>query len=151
MIDTLFVCKANVQRSQVAEGLYNSYSKVSKSISCAGVEARKEKYNGKPEKIITSILLEDGIDLSKQNINYITDFNLNELNKLKRVIFLFNPINEKIIDKECLINGESVYEYFRNKLYIEIIIHEIQDPYKLSFDKTVQIYKQLNDFIKKLN
>lgn len=151
MIDTLFVCKANVQRSQVAEWLYNSYSKVSKSISCAWVEARKEKYNWKPEKIITSILLEDWIDLSKQNINYITDFNLNELNKLKRVIFLFNPINEKIIDKECLINWESVYEYFRNKLYIEIIIHEIQDPYKLSFDKTVQIYKQLNDFIKKLN
>lgn len=151
MIDTLFVCKANVQRSQVAEWLYNSYSKVSKSISCAWVEARKEKYNWKPEKIITSILLEDWIDLSKQNINYITDFNLNELNKLKRVIFLFNPINEKIIDKECLINWESVYEYFRNKLYIEIIIHEIQDPYKLSFDKTVQIYKQLNYFIKKLN
>lgn len=151
MIDILFICKANVQRSQVAEWLYNSYSKVSKAISCAWVEARKEKYNWKPEKNITSILLEDWIDLSKQNINYITDFNLNELNMLKRVIFLFNPINEKIIDKECLINWESVYEYFRDKQYIEIIIHEIQDPYKLSFDKTLEIYKKIDNFIKKLS
>lgn len=150
MIDTLFICKANVQRSQVAEWLYNHYSKNSKSISCAWVEARKEKYNWKPEKLITSILLERGVDISKQNINYITDFKQEELEKIKKVIFLFNPINENTIDSECLIKWIWVYKYLKNKENIEIIIHEIKDPYNLWLDETIKIYKELENFIKNL-
>lgn len=150
MIDTLFVCKANVQRSQVAEWLYNYYSKLSKSISCAWVEARKQKYIWKPEPIITQILLEDWIDIREQNINYITDFDENIINNIKKVIFLFNPINEIQIDEECLINKKSVYQYFNEKKNIDIIINEIQDPYKLSLSKTIQIYHKLDAFIKSI-
>jgi protein-tyrosine-phosphatase len=150
MFDTLFICKANVQRSQAAQWLYNHYSKYSKSISCAWVEARKIKYKWKPEKNITEILLNRWVDIREQNINYITDFQWDDFNNIKRVIFLYNPTNENIIDNECLVEGVSVYNYFNKNNNIEIVIHEIKDPYKLWLDETIKIYKELEKFIKNL-
>lgn len=148
MIDTLFICKANVQRSQIAEWLYNHYSKTSKSISCAWVEARKNKYAWKSEKKISNILLKDWIDIREQTINYMSDFSRNKLNKIKRVIFLFQPENEKIIDTECLINWISVYDYFLQKTNIEIIIHKIKDPYNATTQEMVNIYKNIDFLLK---
>ena len=150
MTDTIFICKANVQRSQVAQWLYNHFSKKSKAISCAWAEARKEKYNFKPEKVITEILKNDWIDISNQEINYISDFNINDLKKLKNIIFLFDPIHETNTEKECLVNWLSPYEFFKNNNIWEIIINEIKDPYKLSIEETKRIYNEINDFVKSL-
>ena len=53
----IFVCKANVWRSQVAEWIAKYFWL--DAISCAWVEARKEKYFSKPDKEITDILKND--------------------------------------------------------------------------------------------
>lgn len=146
----MFVCIANVWRSQVAEWIYNFYSKNIKAISCAWAEAKKEKYNSKPDSEIVEILLQNWINISEQKINYITDFNKEELNNIKKVIFLYNPDNKSNINKDCLIHWMSVYEYFLNKKNVEIIINEINDPYWLWINDKINIYNEINIFVKSL-
>ena len=121
----LFICWANVWRSQVAEAFAKKLWK--NIISCASVEARKEKYNNKPEKIVTKIMLEDyNIDIKNQVIFYPKDIE-KFLNKIQNIYFLFDPKKAKNSDKETLINWKTIWDFF-NSIWKKYYIYEIEDP-----------------------
>lgn len=63
----LFVCFANISRSQMAEAFYNNYTN-SKSAISAGVADYGKKYNYKPYRGFVEVMEEKGIDVSKQTI-----------------------------------------------------------------------------------
>lgn len=67
----LFICQANVGRSQMAEGLYNHLSKSTGAISAA-VEDFREKYDFRPTAEIVESMSERGIDISKQRMKLVT-------------------------------------------------------------------------------
>jgi len=67
----LFVCQANVGRSQIAEAFYNFHTQ-SNNATSAGVEDFGEKYQHKPTREIIQTMLEKGIDISHQRIDFLT-------------------------------------------------------------------------------
>ncbi|MDD3145449.1 MAG: hypothetical protein PHV23_05050 [Candidatus Gracilibacteria bacterium] len=146
----LFICKANVGRSQIAEAVYNNYTKSNKAISIAGCEDRKEKYNGKPSIKITDFIIKKGIDMLNQNINFITDFHIKDIENIEKVIFLYNPIKENIIDRNCMINGISPYKYFLKNFPDKITILDIKDPYNLGLNEIEDIYLDIDNLVKKI-
>lgn len=147
----LFVCKANVGRSQIAEWLYNSnMSSKLTAISIAWSEARKIKYFEKPaEAIITFMKNNQWIDISHQRINYITDFSKEVLNKINRVIYLYDPEINLSCDLDCNIHDVSPFEYLKRKGY-PIQISPVEDPYE-TWEKWYQwIVNRIQEIISKL-
>ena len=68
---TLFVCQANVGRSQMAEAFYNFHTK-SRNATSAGVEDFRKKYHHQPTREIIDAMMEKGIDISNQRIDFLT-------------------------------------------------------------------------------
>jgi len=87
-LDYLFICYANVGRSQIAEGIYNHYIP-EKSIS-AGIADFKEKYHSKPHPGVIRVMNERGIDISHQQIKILTQ----EMVKQAKQIVTFHNINK---------------------------------------------------------
>lgn len=113
MYDYLFICAANVGRSQMAEALYNHHTRGHNSISAAGLVDVREKYKHRPHKGIIKTMSEIGIDISQNEVKLISP---ELIQQAKKVIVLFekeecNPTLTK------LLNGTDV-EY----------IH-VEDPY----------------------
>jgi len=141
----LFVCKANVWRSQIAEWIAKNLGL--KAISCAAVEARKEKYNYKPDKQITQILKNKyNIDISNQKIKYPNDIK-KLLNEINEAVFLFEPKDIKQIDKEVLIEGYSLWSYLEKK-WKKITIYPIDDPADKNRNFKEKVIDQIYFFIK---
>ena len=69
--DFLFVCSANVGRSQIAEGFYNYYTGGKNSISAASLKDVGAQYNFKPHYLITKVMLEKGINISSFNVKML--------------------------------------------------------------------------------
>lgn len=141
----LFVCKANVWRSQIAEWIAKFLW--IKAISCAAVEARKEKYNWKPDKEIVEILRHKyNIHIHNQKIKYPNDIK-KEINQIDKAIFLFNPQNIKQIDKEVLIENIPLWDYLKRK-WKKIIIKHINDPANKDKNFKEKIIDEIYHFIK---
>lgn len=131
----LFVCRANVWRSQVAEWFAKKLWK--NVISCASVEARKDKYFNKPEKVITSIVKEKyNIDISNQEVFYPNDI-FNNIDDIKNIYILFDPEKSKKSDKDTLINWEPLRKYL-NSIWKEYKVYEIEDP-DAKDEKTIEV------------
>ncbi|MBC7503530.1 hypothetical protein H7169_01015 [Candidatus Gracilibacteria bacterium] len=142
----IFICKANVGRSQIAEGIFNHIYGLGVAISIAGLEARKEKYIGAPDIGISDVLKEyKGVDISTQKIKYLKDMSIQELHCFNIVVFLFDPVKEGGCDEECRLGGATPYEYFKT-LSIPIFINPVIDP----FDLGKEGYKGIIDDIEKL-
>ncbi len=71
MTKILFVCTGNVSRSQMAEAFYNHFTK-SKNASSAGIVDYTPEEYGHPVKEIVDVMLEEGIDVSKNKVKTIT-------------------------------------------------------------------------------
>ncbi|MDO8621071.1 MAG: arsenate reductase ArsC [Candidatus Levybacteria bacterium] len=84
--DVLFICEANVGRSQMAEGYYNAFTGGKNAIS-ASIRDYIEKYNGRSAPHIIAIMHEDGIDISKQRIKVLKR---EMIDQVKRIIILCN-------------------------------------------------------------
>lgn len=67
----LFVCLANVIRSQMAEAFYNNLSK-SKEGKSAGILYSSPLRFRKPHKYAIAVMKEAGIDISKKKVKQIT-------------------------------------------------------------------------------
>ena len=80
----LFICRATVGRSQMAEGFYNFFAGQKLAMS-AGVEDRGKKYNYHPTTDIIAAMKEEGIDISKQVIKVVTN---DMVDRADRVIVL---------------------------------------------------------------
>jgi len=146
-IDTLFICKANVGRSQIAEWFYNQYSKDWKTISCAWVEARKEKYNWKPTNQIIELMNSKWICIEKQYIHYIKDFSDKTLLKINRIIFLYDPINIKNIDDDCKKKWKTPYDYLIEKNQWKVSIYNIKDPFWQNNQSVLNIMNDIEKIV----
>jgi len=143
----LFVCWANVWRSQVAEWFAKKLWK--NVLSCAWVEARKEKYFNKPEKVVTSILLEDyNIDISNQEVFYPKDIK-NNINDINNIYFLFDPKKSQEPDKDNLINWLTFWDYL-DSIWRNYIIYEIEDPDAKDINTIKSIVDDLYNLINKI-
>lgn len=126
----LFVCQANVGRSQMAEAFYNFHTHTGDARS-AGVEDFRSKYPHGPTDAIVSTMLEKHIDVSNQRVDFLTEEMLNEAEKVvvlcsKRLCPSFVFTSDKVL--------------FR----------EIQDPYQLSDFAVRQIRDQVEAVVLEL-
>lgn len=96
----LFICQANVGRSQMAQGFYNSLTNSNDAIS-AGVEDFRLKYNYHPTEEIILAMNEAGVDISKQKIKVL---NQRMLKKVNRIIVLC----DKLLCPKFLLSDERV-------------------------------------------
>jgi len=141
---TLFVCAANVWRSQVAEWVAKYFW--INAISCASVEARKDKYNWKPDEEITQLLLKKyWIDISDQKILYPSDIK-SEILAIERVVFMFDPKNIDQIDEEVLIDNMPLWT-FLDMIGKKYEIKEVVDPYNLSKSTKEKIIENIYKII----
>jgi protein-tyrosine-phosphatase len=113
----LFVCQANVGRSQMAEAFYNFHTRSNHATS-AGVEDFREKYHYKPTREIIEAMLEKGIDISHQRIDFLTP---RMLIKTDKVVVLCS----KDLCPKFLLDNKKV------------IFREIEDPHQQD-EKTIQ-------------
>ena len=72
MYDILFICAANVGRSQMAEGFYNHYTGGKNSIS-AGIEDKREDYKCTPHPLVVSQMTEKGVNISGQRMDVLDE------------------------------------------------------------------------------
>lgn len=130
---TLFVCSANVGRSQIAEGYYNFLIKEDKAIS-AGVkgDTYRNKYNNRPLVEIVALMKEDDIDISNQKIDQLTS---GLVKNVERVVILCD--RKEVPEK--LLEGAK-----------EIIYAHITDPYGQSLGKMRDIRDQIKQLVIKL-
>ncbi len=131
MKKVLFICQANIGRSQIAEAFYNHYSKGKFAIS-AGVDDVGEKYNFTPTPHVFEVMSEKGIDITGQKIK---------------------PLNQEIIDEideiVVLCSSEIVPEYIKNSSK-KVIYNEILDPYQRSYEELRQIRDEIEALVLKM-
>ena len=144
MYDILFLCAANVGRSQMAEGFYNHYRQGNYAISAAGIKDVREAYQGKPHPEVIAAMRERMIDISHQVIKII----LPELvNQASRVVIFFEP------DK----SPPQLQEYLRNHPSVEYMVVEDPCPGKPKdiapeeFARNIRVVRdKIDDVIKKI-
>lgn len=147
---TLFICKANVWRSQMAEGIYNHIHWKWMALSLAGCEARKDTYAWKPAGSIQDFMISYAwIDISNQKICYLSDLSENKISEIEKIIFLYDPTKEILCESECMKNELSPYEYFRHR-NIHIQIFPIPDPFEEWEMWYGPIYRSINSLISSL-
>ncbi len=129
MYEILFICSANVGRSQIAEGFYNYYSGGKKSISAAAIEDKREKYNNRPHPDIIKVMREKGIDISNQKIKLV---NHQIIKNAKRIIVLCDI-------KKCPM-------FLKKNKKIQIVFFE--DPY--SSNNQILQFRETRNLIEKL-
>lgn len=132
--DVLFICEANVGRSQMAEGYYNVFAGSKRAIS-AGIKSVSKKYGGKPAPEIIEIMKDDNISISAQRIKV---FSMEMVSQVKHVIVL------------CKRNTCSTQLISLPKTRVI----PIQDPHGMGREKTKEVrdkIKELTKFLIKQN
>lgn len=126
----LFVCGANVGRSQIAEAFFNKYSKKHKAIS-AGQHFSETWYYGRKLKDfasdIVNIMKEKGIDVSEKITKQLTKELADSCDK---IIFLNGPteIPEYVNkSKVIILNVPDLYQ----------MPHKVQQEYRDKIKKIV--------------
>ncbi|MBW2969594.1 arsenate reductase ArsC [Candidatus Woesearchaeota archaeon] len=118
----LFICHANVGRSQMAEAYYNHLTKSNDAFS-AGVEDYSKKYPVLP-KLLVDLMAEEGIDISAQKPK---------------------PLNEKMVvvsDRVFVLcsKDECPSYLFSDKT----VFWDVVDPHHMSVEDT----RKIRDLIK---
>lgn len=128
--DVLFICEANVGRSQIAEGYFNLFTGGKNAIS-AGIKDKIKKYGGKPAPEIIMIMKEDNIDISAQRIKV---FSVKMIEQARNIVVLCR----KDICPAPLLNSPKTK------------ILSSKDPYKMSLGKTRKIRDEIKALVKRL-
>lgn len=130
MTKTLFVCYGNVGRGQMAEAFYNHLSKSKNAFSAETDPKTPKKYSRVPDEIYT-IMLEEGIDLSQQEI--------------------------KTIKKQFVEDAEQIFVMCKPELCPEFLINsdkiifwEIEDPYQMNLDGMRTVRDQIKAKVKSI-
>lgn len=126
----LFVCHANVGRSQMAEGFYNFLTQSKDAIS-AGAEDFSQKYNFKPTSKIIEAMAEKDIDISSQRIKFLTPDMCSDVERI--VIFC-----DKQFCPTFLLNNPKV------------IFREVTDPFGQKTEFIRQIRNEIETIVKGL-
>jgi arsenate reductase (thioredoxin) len=126
----LFVCQANVGRSQMAEGFYNFLTQSKNAIS-AGAEDFAKKYNYRPTPEIIEAIAEKGIDISGQRIKFLTP---DVCDDVERIVVLC----DKQFCPTFLLNNPKV------------IFREVTDPFGQKTELICQIRDEIEIIVKAL-
>ena len=121
----LFICQGNVGRSQMAEAFYNHLTKSKNAIS-AGISKTTPKVYGNLPKEIRDLMMEEGIDVSKNKVETVT--------------------------KDILKNAEKIFILRTNEQFPKHILNSkkavtwrIEDPYEMSLDGIRRIRDQIKE------
>lgn len=125
----LFLCVANVARSQMAEGFWRTYSKKLKPIS-AGVEDYTNKHTH-PDKTCIELMKQKGIDISQQKVKHV---NSHMVESAKKVIVFC----QKSRCPQYVLKHPSVY------------FKHVRDPYGQKHDVVVRVRNQIDSYITQL-
>jgi arsenate reductase len=126
----LFICRGNVSRSQMAEAYYNHFTKSNDAASAGILDFTSLKY-GHPAEEVIKVMKEDGIDISKQIVKFITE---EMVNKADRIFVMCER-------KECpefLLNSNK------------ITFWDINDPYDTSLENHRRIRNEVKKHVKQL-
>lgn len=133
MYKILFICSANIGRSQMAEAFYNDFTKDNFAKSAAGYEDKRKKYHYKPHSGIISVMKEKGLDISKQRVKLLT---------------------KKLVDEAEMIivfcNLSKCPEYLQKSLKVQEI--KVEDPYRVqeNTEAFVAARDEIEKIVKKL-
>jgi len=128
----LFICKGNVGRSQIAEGLFNKYIKGDYESVSAGIKISGEEdyLRDLPAENIIAVMKEEGVDVSGNFRKQLHDFFITDADKIFLIIDENDPTPDFIKDNN------------KNK----IIRWNVPDPKGEDLEKT----REIKDQIKKL-
>lgn len=126
----LFICQANVGRSQMAEAFYNNKTGGNFSTSAGVIDVRK-KYKYHPTEMIQTLMNEVGIDVSKARIKVVTNTILKNVSK---IIIL---CDRKLCPDFIVNDPRSVFR-------------EVNDPHDLNIDSAREIRNQIENIVIKL-
>jgi protein-tyrosine-phosphatase len=129
-VKTLFICQANIGRSQMAEAFYNFHTGTRDAIS-AGAEDFREKYFHRPTAEIINAMIEKGIDIAQQRIDFLDEKMIQDVD---RVVVLCS----KNFCPDFLLNSEKV------------LFREVQDPHEQSEASIRQIRDQIEKIVLEL-
>ncbi len=138
---TLFVCSANVWRSQMAEWYFNHFSFSDNWCSAALIEDRREKYNHKPAPSVIDVMKEDRVDISSQQIKLLSK---DVCDKSDRIILLNSNMDQ---ESEFMLDWKDPAEFLLENYDDKIQTKEIQDPYWKSDDKIKTIRDEIKSFV----
>ena len=141
MTKILFICAANVWRSQMAEWYYNAFTNSKLGSSAAIVEDKREKYNYKPSQLIQDVMLENGIDISEQRIKLLTPDLYKEADK---IVLLLDVDNMK---SEFKIHNQSPIDFLCENYNDKLIIYPISDPYDADKDFNIFTRNLIREFV----
>ena len=126
----LFVCRGNVARSQMAEAYYNFFTKSGDASSAGVLDFTPVKY-GHSVKEVIQVMKEDGIDISQQNVKFITE----EMVKASDRIF-------------AMCKKEECPQFLLNSN--KITFWNIDDPYDTSLENHRKIRDEVKEHVQLL-
>ncbi len=129
----LFICKANVGRSQIAEAIYNKYTNSKDAFSAGTIakEAGKKIEEHDRTDFVLDVLDKEGINIREHKITRLTK------NLVKKA--------DKII---VMTNKESWPDYLKNNPKIEY--WDIKDGKGKDYNFHIKIIKQIKQKIKNM-
>ncbi|NUJ97213.1 hypothetical protein HGA92_00305 [Candidatus Gracilibacteria bacterium] len=159
---TLFICSANVGRSQMAEGYYNHFTNSRDGTSVALIEdrinllpeidnesmiinKRIREYGGKPSSMIQDIMREDGIDISFQEIKLLTKEICDEADRI--ILLLWLNLEQ---DSEFRVKGENPTKFLLKNYSDKIQIKVVDDPAGEGIEKSRIIRDEIKLIVKSL-
>lgn len=129
----LFLCRANVARSQMAEGMYNQWAPepVAGSAGVTDVSGLSA-YQGRPADIIIQVMDEIDIDVRGQSIKQVTP---QMVESAELIVVLCQP---------------DILPDFLQSSALNIIFREVSDPYKVGIAQTREVRDQLSKMVREI-
>lgn len=159
---TLFICSANVWRSQMAEWYYNHFTNSRDWTSVALIEdrinllpeidnesmiinKRIREYWWKPSSMIQDIMREDGIDISFQEIKLLTKEICDEADRI--ILLLWLNLEQ---DSEFRVKWENPTKFLLKNYSDKIQIKVVDDPAWEWIEKSRIIRDEIKLIVKSL-
>jgi len=124
----LFVCLGNLERSQMAEAYYNTFSN-SKNAYSAGTDKTSPQNYSHPSKQVIEIMKEESIDVSNQKVKSLREEMLNNINSVY-----------------VLCKKQECPNYLIN--FNNITFWNIEDPHEMNINKMRKIRNQIKEKVK---
>ena len=123
MIKILFICFANVGRSQMAEAFYNHHTKSKDAFSAGTDPGAALRYQKLPDEIC-KIMEEEDIDISRQKV--------------------------KLINQDMIKNAEQIFVLCKKEFCPDFLLKsdkaiywKIEDPYQMSIDNMRKVRDEI--------
>ena len=131
MKNILFICQANIGRSQMAEAFYNKLSKTNSATSAA-CEDFVQKYNSTITSEIVDTMDEIGIDITNQRMKLLTP---KMVSRAEKIIVLC----DRKFCPEFLLSAKD-----------KVIIKTLKDPHDCDPKTVSQIRDQIIKIVEKI-